>query len=163
MTIRLIVMMSLLVLALAACGETAEVVPQPTAADTEASIPSPEPAVDESPLSPPTTPTPAPPELTSPLPKPASSPIEPPSDATDQVVAAAKAHLAEELGIALDDIETTAVEPVEWSDASLGCPEPGKAYAQVITPGYRIVLEVDEKAYELHTDRSGRAIVICER
>jgi len=51
---------------------------------------------------------------------------------------------------------------VEWSDASLGCPKPGFAYAQVITPGYRIVLTAGQQQYEYHTDKS-RAVVLCER
>jgi hypothetical protein len=71
--------------------------------------------------------------------------------------------LADKLGLAPDDVEATAIEPVEWPDASLGCPEPGKVYAQVITPGYRIVLEVNDRQYELHTDQSGGMVVMCER
>ena len=34
-------------------------------------------------------------------------------------------------------------------------------YAQVITPGYRIVLEVDGKSYEYHADTQ-RHVVYCE-
>ena len=147
---------TLLVLTLAACSGTTM-----PASDAQKDTSSPEPSVNESPLSPP--PTPAPPEHTSPLPDPASSPIESPSGTTDQVVAAAKAHLADELEVASDDVEAVAIEPVDWPDASLGCPEPGQMYAQVVTPGYRITLEVDGKEYELHTDKAGRAIVTCER
>jgi len=33
-------------------------------------------------------------------------------------------------------------------------------YAQVITPGFRIVLEVDRKSYECHT--GGGGIVRCQ-
>ena len=35
------------------------------------------------------------------------------------------------------------VENVEWRDSSLGCPQPGMMYAQVVTPGFRIVLRLD--------------------
>jgi hypothetical protein len=66
------------------------------------------------------------------------------------------------LDIPTQEVEAVLFEPAEWSDASLGCPEPGKAYAQVITPGYRIVLRVGEKEYELHSDREGLTVAICE-
>ncbi len=158
MNLKLIITLSLIMLTMMACDRA--VAPTPTPETPESSPGS---SVEESPLSPPPTPTPPQPEHTSPLPDPASSPIEPPSDSPDQVVAAAKAYLANELDIASDDITAVVIEPVQWSDASLGCPEPGKAYAQVITPGYRIVLKAGQKEYELHTDQSGQAIVICEQ
>jgi hypothetical protein len=77
-------------------------------------------------------------------------------------MAAAKAHLANELGIPSDDVEAVAIEAVEWSDTSLGCPKPGQMYAQVITPGYRIVLRAHGETYEVHTDEQGQITVICE-
>lgn len=152
---RSILMLSFIALTLAACGRVAEPTPE-----DQTAIP-PESPVGKSPLSPP--PTPIPQEQTSPLPDPATSPIEPPSEAMDDVVPAAKEYLAAELDAAVDDMEATLVEPKMWRDASLGCPEPGKVYAQVVTPGYRIVLEVDGEQYQLHTDQSGRSITMCEK
>ncbi len=150
---RSIVSICLLVLMVAGCGRRA--IPAPA-------TPTPERTVSESPLAPPLTPTPAPTEQTSPLPDPDTSPLQPPVSKTEDVVAAAQAYLAEELSVDLDRIEAVSVEPVEWPDTSLGCPEPGEAYLQVITPGYRIILEADEKRYRVHTDQDGEAIRICE-
>lgn len=155
---RSILAVSLLILSLAACGRTAA--PSP---DAQTSTLPTEPAVGESPLSPVSTPPPAPPERTSPLPDPSSSPIEPPSETTDDVISAAKEYLAEQLGITPESVDTVTIEPVAWPDASLGCPELGMAYAQVVTPGYRIVLEANGREHELHTDQSGEAIVMCEQ
>jgi hypothetical protein len=73
----------------------------------------------------------------------------------------ALADLAAKLSVAPEAITVKSVEPIEWPDASLGCPQPGMMYAQVITPGYRIVLEVDGKSYEYHTGRGG-GIVHCQ-
>jgi hypothetical protein len=53
------------------------------------------------------------------------------------------------------------VEQVEWNDASLGCGRPGQMYVKVITPGYRIVLEVNGKRYKYHADTQ-RHMVYCE-
>ena len=45
---------------------------------------------------------------------------------------------------------------------SLGCPQPERAYAQVVTPGYLVVVTPDDGATEIqiHTDR-GQNAVIC--
>ena len=60
------------------------------------------------------------------------------------------ADLAERLGVSSDEIAVQSVETTEFPDASLGVPEPGKVYAQVITPGYVIQLVVDDAMYEYH-------------
>ena len=52
------------------------------------------------------------------------------------------------------------VQPVEWRDASLGCPKPGVDYIQVLTPGYVIKLEAAGSVYEYHTDDAQR-VVTC--
>jgi hypothetical protein len=159
MHLRRFLALPLLVLAVATCGTGAEPVP-----DVETTAPSPEPTVGESPLSPPATPKPAgqqPGE--SPLPQPETSSSATPSDPVEDVVTAAREYLAGELEIPLQEVAPVLLEPDEWSDASLGCPEPGKAYAKVVTPGYRIVLRVGEKEYELHTDRTAQSVVICQR
>lgn len=88
-----------------------------------------------------------------------SKPI--PQEAEPQV-AHAKQDLAQRLGVSVDSITVREVEEVEWRDSSLGCPEPGKAYLQVITPGYKIILEAQGKSYEYHTDR-GKNVVLCQR
>ena len=72
--------------------------------------------------------------------------------------ALAAADLAGQLGIAADAFTVRSVERVEWNDASLGCGRPGQMYAQVITPGYRIVLEANGQSYEYHTGRSSTVI-----
>ncbi len=71
--------------------------------------------------------------------------------------ALAVADLAGRLAIPADAITVRSVEQVEWNDASLGCAKPGQMYAQVITPGYRIVLEANGQSYEYHTG-DGRVI-----
>jgi len=92
-------------------------------------------------------------------------PIPPPETAVPGATPApqssdpALADLAATLGIAPTTITVKVVEPVDWPDASLACPQPGMMYAQVITPGYRILLEVAGKSYEYHT--GGGGIVRC--
>lgn len=59
----------------------------------------------------------------------------------------AKADLAKRLGVDVDSIAVVSRERVEWPDTSLGNPKPSMVYAQVITPGYRLILEADGQTY----------------
>jgi hypothetical protein len=74
-----------------------------------------------------------------------------PTDA-EPLVARARDDLARRTGLPADQIVVVRVEAVEWRDASLGLPEPGRMYAQVITPGWRIVLLAGQRLAEYHTD-----------
>ncbi|WP_026369158.1 hypothetical protein [Kallotenue papyrolyticum] len=69
--------------------------------------------------------------------------------------------LAGTLGCRPEAIEVIDAEAVEWPDSSLGCPQPGMMYMQVITPGYRVVLEHGGQRYTFHTD-AGRRAVRCD-
>lgn len=74
------------------------------------------------------------------------------------MVERAATALAADLGIERGAVTVTRVERTEWPDSSLGCPEPGKAYLQVITPGYRVVLDANGRSYEYHTNLRDLAI-----
>jgi hypothetical protein len=82
-----------------------------------------------------------------------------PGQAEPQAVVQAKTDLAKRTGIAVNDIKTRSVEAVNWPDASLGCPQPDMMYAQVVTPGQRIVLEAGGQTYEYHS--GGTNVVFC--
>ena len=75
-----------------------------------------------------------------------------------QAIILAKQILSQNLHIKESLLEVGQVRAVQWSDTSLGCPEPGMMYAQVITPGYEVLLTVDEKHYSVHVGE-GRAVV----
>jgi uncharacterized protein involved in copper resistance len=72
----------------------------------------------------------------------------------------AKADLARRLQLTPEEISVVSVEAVEWSNASIGCPEPGMAYAEVITPGYKIVLKAEGKTYTYHA--GGDMVILCQ-
>ena len=76
------------------------------------------------------------------------------------VVRLAVEDLAHRLDIPVDAISLIGVEPVDWSDTSLGNPKPGEFYATVITPGYRVVLSAVDARYLYHTDR--KRVVLVE-
>ncbi|HEX6287585.1 MAG TPA: hypothetical protein VFZ66_00265 [Herpetosiphonaceae bacterium] len=74
------------------------------------------------------------------------------------VVVLARQQLADTLGCDAQAVQIVDVEEMEWSDSSLGCPQPGMMYMQVITPGYRVTLEHSGQRYIFHTDLAHRAI-----
>jgi hypothetical protein len=81
---------------------------------------------------------------------------------SEEPLAAAIADLAQQSGASPDQIKLISMEAVEWNDASLGCPQPGFMYAQVITPGYKIILEAQGQQYEYHTDQKAN-VVWCQQ
>lgn len=52
-----------------------------------------------------------------------------------------KADLAKRLNLKVDQVTFADAYAIEWRDASLGLPERGKMYAQVLTPGWQILLD----------------------
>jgi hypothetical protein len=72
---------------------------------------------------------------------------------------AAITDLAQRLSIPETEIKVVSVESVEWPDASMGCPQPGMMYAQVISPGYLVILEAGGRSYRYHGGRN--AMFLC--
>lgn len=75
---------------------------------------------------------------------------------------AVRVLVAKELKISADSLELVSAEEVMWGDASLGCPEPDKVYAQVVVPGWRMIFEGGGgKLYDVHTSDKPEQYVIC--
>jgi hypothetical protein len=83
-----------------------------------------------------------------------------PDVAQEEAIRVARGTLAGALGVPERTIIVRDLRRVEWPDASLGCPEKGMMYAQVVTPGYEMRLEVGGQSYPMHVG-NGRA-VRCE-
>ncbi|MBI2599617.1 hypothetical protein HYW43_01715 [Candidatus Daviesbacteria bacterium] len=82
-----------------------------------------------------------------------------PTTTTDETpVSAPLKDLAKKLGVETSQIQLVSVEKVEWRDSSLGCPKQGEMYAQVISPGYKIIFEYQGKQYEYHTDEDSHFV-----
>jgi hypothetical protein len=95
------------------------------------------------------------------VPAPIITAPEPPASTDQKVILLTQQDLAGRLKIDPEAIAVRFIEPVMWPDASLGCPRPGLMYAQVITPGYLVLLEVEGTVYEYHTDQQA-AVVLCQ-
>ena len=73
----------------------------------------------------------------------------------------AMADLSQRFAIPLNEISLLESTSVVWPDGSLGCPEEGMEYAQVLVPGYLIRLKSGDQEFEYHTSR-GTEVVYCE-
>lgn len=79
----------------------------------------------------------------------------------EYLIKKAKEDLAQRLSISVTQINLIETTEVEWSDSSLDCPQPGLEYLQVITPGYRILLEFNGNEYAYHSNRD-TYVVFCD-
>jgi hypothetical protein len=82
--------------------------------------------------------------------------VAPPGAAA--AVTAARSALAARLGVSEVQIALVGADAVDWPDTSLGCPQPGMAYAQIITPGFRITLMAAGNTFRYDADSGGRVI-----
>lgn len=73
-------------------------------------------------------------------------------------VSAAVAALSEQLGTAPELVAVRRYESVEWPDSCLGAPAEGEACAQALTPGWLVILQVDDQEYVLRTDSLGTQV-----
>ena len=81
--------------------------------------------------------------------------------APDDLVQLVREDAAQRFGTDPASVQVAANQAVEWSNASLGCPQREAVFAQVITPGFLIVVEVDGNRLNYHTD-AGTRFVVCE-
>jgi hypothetical protein len=83
--------------------------------------------------------------------------------ANEPAVQSAKQVLADELSIAVNDIKVIEYEEVQWRNSCLGVEVKDQMCLEVITPGYKIILEVEGTQYEAHTDQDGNAVRFIEQ
>jgi len=93
-------------------------------------------------------------------PSPRTSPItgEVPTD----IMARVRALLAKKVGggdAARATVEVA--QSVTWPDGSLGCPQPGMMYTQMVVPGYHVVLALDGTKYDYRIGLGGTPS-LCE-
>ncbi|QPC84694.1 LysM peptidoglycan-binding domain-containing protein [Phototrophicus methaneseepsis] len=80
----------------------------------------------------------------------------------------------DQIQYALDDLSTRTGQTVtlttitsytwqerQYSDSSLGCPQPGEMYAQVITPGYQFDVTYSGVTYDYRVSEDGSTVIMC--
>jgi len=72
----------------------------------------------------------------------------------DKLIELAREDLAKQLAVNKDKIAVKSVEKMIWPNSALGYPQEGGFYLQVLTDGYKIILDCNGKVYEYHTNMS---------
>ena len=73
-----------------------------------------------------------------------------------QQMSTAVDDLAETLGIDRNSVQILRGGSVQWPSNALGCPELGKSYLDVMTPGSWFVLGVENQVYHYHAAEGGK-------
>ena len=68
---------------------------------------------------------------------------------------AIKKDLAARTGADPASIEVVRAQAVVWNDGSLGCPQPGMEYTQMLVDGYWVVLRYGGQDYDYRATQSG--------
>lgn len=71
---------------------------------------------------------------------------------------AVREALAGELSLDPLAIQLVETVPTDWPDTCLGLPGAGESCAQVLTPGFRVVVNAGGKPYEYRTSRDGNLV-----
>jgi hypothetical protein len=79
----------------------------------------------------------------------------------DRAVEMARSNAAQTAGLQPDQVAVLSVQPTEFSDLSLGCGSRGRFFAQVVVPGFIVVVDVAGTQITYHSDGALRAIE-CE-
>jgi hypothetical protein len=74
-----------------------------------------------------------------------------PSDLEARILA----DLETRTGAARDTFRLIRAESVVWSDGSLGCPQPGVFYTQMLVEGYWIVYQVGDQLFDYRASQGG--------
>jgi len=79
----------------------------------------------------------------------------------EQAISVATQAASKHLNLAVEQFSVQQAQAVDWPDSSLGCPQPGMMYLQVITPGFKVLLKAGEEIYPVHV--AGTRAVVCVR
>jgi len=91
----------------------------------------------------------------------ASSNGEQPVTDVSSPEAIARQAVAERVGDDLSETSVISSKAVEYSDASLGCPQRNMNYAQVITSGYQVFVRYQDREFDVRV--AGKFAQICAK
>lgn len=79
----------------------------------------------------------------------------------DEILAEILKDATNRIGNDVEKLDVIRSEFVEWSDGSLGCPEPGEFYTQALVPGYWVEIETHDGVLDYRVTDSGN-FKLCE-
>src|SRR5215212_6491016 len=67
-------------------------------------------------------------------------------------------QISDTLGVAVENIQIKNVEKMDWPNSCLGLPNGDEACAEVVTPGWLLTFNIDNKEYRYRVDQTGKVI-----
>jgi hypothetical protein len=80
-----------------------------------------------------------------------------------EVRRAVVADAAKRFNVAESEVVIARAEQVTWPDGSLGCPEPGRMYTQMLVDGFRVAARTAAGELTYHTDSRGNVVNCASR
>jgi LysM repeat protein len=81
-------------------------------------------------------------------------------EAVDLALASLSQRLRED--VTFETVAAFNWERQQFADTSLGCPEPGQVYAEVVTPGYQVDLTYAGTVYDYRVSEDGEQVILCD-
>jgi len=78
------------------------------------------------------------------------------------IIAQAVADAATQAGVDASAVTVVSADSVTWPNGAAGCPKMGFLYTDVITPGYRVVVEAGGTTYDYRGSVRGGSVSWCE-
>jgi hypothetical protein len=97
-------------------------------------------------------------DTTTSTPEPATSTTSEPSgivQVPESLLAGVIEDAASKQNVGVVAVTVLSGQAVDWADGSLGCPEPGMSYVQVLTPGYLVLVDAGGVTLEYHLNQQG--------
>ena len=86
----------------------------------------------------------------------------PTGDVPPAIVDNAIADAARRAGVDPSAVTVVTAEAHDWPNGALGCPQPDTMYTEVITPGYRVVVEAGGTAFDYRASSRSSDVHWCE-
>lgn len=81
---------------------------------------------------------------------------------TEDLLDAIVADAAERTGVDSAQVEIVSITEETFNDSSLGCPEPGQVYTQVITPGHIVIVRAGGAELDYRVGTQPETFKLCE-
>lgn len=89
---------------------------------------------------------------------PPTAPTNTPHPDPPHAAVVAKQKLSETIAASPEEISIISFERMDWPNACLGLEEEGEMCAQVLTPGWRVILSAAGEQYTFRTDEEGQVV-----
>jgi hypothetical protein len=67
-------------------------------------------------------------------------------------------QISQTLGVAIENMQITEVEKMDWPNGCLGLPQGDEVCTEAITPGWLLTFNIDGKEYKYRVDKTGTVI-----